>query len=202
MASSGFTVAVSVSLSPSVSTSSDLLRVIEVTAITFASTVTLQVADCSPAFAVMTADPAFRAVTLPFSTVATVASEVLHVTDLFVASSGFTVAVSVSLSPSVNTSSGLLRVIEVTAITFAFTVTLHVAVLSPAFAVMTADPAFSAVTLPFSTVATVASDVLQVTVLSVASSGFTVAVSISLPPSVKIRSVLFKETDVTATVLG
>ena len=81
----------------------------------------------------------------------------------------------------------------------AFTVTSHVARFSPAFAVMTAAPSLTAVTLPsLSTVATVSSELLQVTVLSVASSGLTVATSVSLSPSESINSFLFSEIEVTA----
>ena len=45
-----------------------------------------------------------------------------------------------------------------------------------------------------------ASNVDQVTVLSVASSGLTVATSVSVSPTFKVNSVLFKVTSVTATV--
>ena len=48
----------------------------------------------------ITAVPALRAVTLPFSTFATVASLDFHVTALFVAFEGATVAVSVIFSVS------------------------------------------------------------------------------------------------------
>ena len=58
------------------------------------------------------------------------------------------------------------------------TVTLQVAVLSPAFAVIVASPSATAVTLPVaSTVATAGLSLVQVTVLSVALSGATVAFS-------------------------
>ena len=63
------------------------------------------------------------------------------------------------------------------------TVIAQVAVLSPALAVMVAVPTFFAVTTPLDTVATVASVVLQVMVLSVASLGLTVAVSVTLSPA-------------------
>ena len=126
------------------------------------------------------------------------ASEVLQVTVLSVASSGFTVAVSVSDSPSFRFSSVLFRVTSVTAMTFLLTVTLQVADLSPDLAVIVAEPSFAAVTLPLaSAVAILASEVLQVTVLSVASSGFTVAVSVSDSPSFNDISVLFSVTDST-----
>ena len=54
----------------------------------------------------------------------------------------------------------------------------QVADFPPAAAVMVAEPAATAVTFPSSTVATFASEVDQVTVLSVASEGATVACSI------------------------
>ena len=105
---------------------------------TFAATVTVQLAVLSPAFAVMTAVPALRAFTLPSATEATVASEVVQVTVLSVALSGRTVAMSVASSPSTRLSVVLSRVMEVTGSNVAVTVTEHVAVLSPAFAVIVA----------------------------------------------------------------
>ena len=150
----------------------------EVTGTVAFVTVTAQVAIFSPAFAVMVAVPAVTAVTLPSFTVATAAFEELQVTVLSVASSGFTVAVSVYSPPSVSSNFVLSKVMEVTATVAFLTVTAQIAVFSPAFAVMVAVPAFTAVTLPSFTVATAAFEELQVTVLSVASSGFTVAVSV------------------------
>ena len=120
VASSGFTVAVSVSESPSVNANSVLFSVTEVTTTTSLLTVTEQVADLSPAWAVIVTLPSFTAVTLPFaSTVATVASDEDQVTVLSVASSGFTVAVRVSESPSVNVSSVLFSEIDMTTISLA-----------------------------------------------------------------------------------
>ena len=60
-----------------------------------ASTLIVQVAVLSPAFAVMVALPTLIAFTIPFSTVATDGMDELHVTALSVASDGLTVAVSV-----------------------------------------------------------------------------------------------------------
>ena len=69
---------------------------------TLAFTVTAQVADMSPAFAVISATPALTAVTLPVSsTVATDGSLLLHVTGS-VEFAGSTFAVSVAVSPSVS----------------------------------------------------------------------------------------------------
>ena len=48
---------------------------------------------------------------------------------------------------------------------------------------MVAVPTFFAVTTPLFTVATVASEVIQVTVLSVASLGLIVAVSVTVSPA-------------------
>ena len=61
---------------------------------------------------------------------------------------------------------------------FLDTETVQVALFSPALAVMVADPSATAFTLPeLSTVATLVLSLLQVTVLSVASLGETMAVS-------------------------
>ena len=201
---SGFTVAIRVAVSPSVSSSEDLSRVTDSTATTFFLTVTVQVAVLSPALAVIVAVPSATAVTLPFaSTVATDVLLELQVTVLFVALSGFTVAASVTDSPSVSSSEDLSSVTDSTAMTFFLTVTEQVAVLSPALAVMVAVPSATAVTLPFaSTVATAVLSELQVTVLFVALSGFTVAASVADSPSVRVSEVLSKLTDETATTCG
>ena len=72
--------------------------------------------------------------------------------------------------------------------TLAFdTVTVQVAVLFPAFAVIVAVPAATAVTLPPLTVAIFVLLLLHVTVLSVALLGLTVAVSVVLSPVFKER---------------
>ncbi len=75
------------------------------------------------------------------------------------------------------------------------TVTLHSAVFAPAFAVTVAVPSLTALTFPFKTVATASFELVQLTVLSVAFSGFTVAVSVPSPPSSSVISVLFKVTE-------
>ena len=84
------------------------------------------------------------------------------------------------------------------------TVTVQVAVkvpfvLSFAAAVMVVVPALTAVTTPFVTVATAVFLLLQVTVLFAALAGVTVAVRVSLPPTVRLVDVLFNDTPVTAT---
>ena len=69
-----------------------------------------------------------------------------------------------------------LRVMEVTAITFFFTVTEQVADLPPQEAVIVAVPSLLAVMVPLFTDATLELDEVHVTVLSVALLGLTVAV--------------------------
>ena len=83
------------------------------------------------------------------------------------------------------------------------TVTVQVAVLPPSavVTVMVAEPALTAVTFPLaSTVATAVLLDAQVTALSVAPLGATVAVSRSEPPTVRVVLVLFSVTPVTAMV--
>ena len=60
--------------------------------------------------------PTFFAVTTPFETVAIASSEDVHVTVLSVASSGFTVAVSVTVSPALRDAVVLSSVTEVTSV--------------------------------------------------------------------------------------
>ena len=67
--------------------------------------------------------PDFTALTVPLLTVATEVLELVHDTFLFVALDGETVAVSVSLSPSVRVSVLLFSFTDVTPMTLAFTVT-------------------------------------------------------------------------------
>ena len=122
----------SVTVSPAFSEAEVLLSVTLVTGV--ACTVIAHEADLSPALAVMVAVPTFFAVTTPLVTVATEASDVVHVTVLSVASSGLTVAVSVTVSPAFSEAEVLLSVTLVTGV--ACTVIAHEADLSPAFAVM------------------------------------------------------------------
>ena len=77
------------------------------------------------------------------------------------------------------------------------TVTSQAALTSPAFAVIVAVPAATAVTTPSSTFAIVSSEDLHVTVPSVALSGATVAVSFSVTPTSRVKSVLSSVTLVT-----
>ena len=147
------------------------------------------------------ASPAAFAVTLPLlSTVATVSLLLLHVTVLFVASSGFTVAVRVASFPAISSrvvwfSSTLCTG---TVAGCPLTVTLQLALLPSAVAVMVAVPAALAVTLPLLSTSTISGlSLFQVTVLLVASLGFTVAVSFSVSFTSSVRSVLSSITLVT-----
>ena len=181
--------------SPSTSSRVVLSRVTVVTGINFFSTTTAQEADFSPEVAVMMADPGATATTFPSATVATAALEVLQVTVLSVASSGFTVAERVASSPSTSFRAVLSRVTEVTGINFLATVTVQVSAFSPALAMMEARPSLTAVTLPASsTVAISALSVLQITAGSVASSGRTVAESWASSPSTSSRDFLLSVT--------
>ena len=113
--------------------------------------------------------------------------------------SGFTVAIRVSLPPTVRESSVLFRVTLSTDTTAGATVTSQLAVLLPScvVTVMVAVPAATAVTVPLSTVTILLSLLLQVTFLLLALSGFTVAVRVSLSPTVRESSALFRVTPVT-----
>ena len=74
---------------------------------------------------------------------------------------------------------------------------------SAVVAVMVALPAPTAFTLPFwFTVATFSLLLLHFTALLVASSGFTVAARVSLPPTSRVRLVLSSVTDVTGVSAG
>ena len=108
---SGSTVAVSLYVLPSTIPTVLSLRRTSVTGICFFSTFTVQPALFPFVLvAVITAVPALLAVTVPLtSTIATASLLLLHVMLLFSAFSGVTVAANVSLSPSVNVISDLLR---------------------------------------------------------------------------------------------
>ena len=119
-----------------------------------AVTVTTQVAVLLPSavVTVMVAVPAARAVTTPeLLTVATVVLLELQVTFLFVAVLGLTVAVKLSVPPTVNAALFLFSVTPVTGTVAAVTVTTQVAVLLPStvVTVMVAVPAAFAVMRPF-----------------------------------------------------
>ena len=108
--------------------------------------VTVQVAFLEPAFAVIFTVPAFLAVTVPFDTVAFFLSLVPHVIVLLEAVDGDTVAFNFFFSPTFMVSFVLSSFTEETSVV---TVTLHLAVTEPAFAVMLAVPLAFPVTLPF-----------------------------------------------------
>ena len=164
-------------------------------------TFTEQVAFLLPSFVVtvIVALPTALAVTTPEED--TVATDVLfedHVTDLSVASAGETVAVNISVSPTIKVRFALFNDTPVTWI--GSTVTEQVAFLPPSVVVtvMVVVPTALAVIRPEEE--TVATDVLpedQVTDLSAALAGETVAVSVSVSPIVKVRLVLFSVTPVT-----
>ena len=129
----------------------------------------------------MVAVPPDTAVTVPFSTVATAVLVELHVAFLFVASEGTTVAVKVAVVPLTKDNS----VCEsVTPVADTVTVTSHVAVWLPSsvVTVMVVLPPETAVTMPFSTVATDVLFELHVTFWFVASEGETVAVNFAVAP--------------------
>ncbi len=157
-----------------------------VTGITLALTVTVHVAVSPFAVdAVIVAFPSLTAVTDPFSsTVAISGSLDVHVTVLSEAFSGSMVAVIVFVSPSVSERVVGSRVMPVIGV--GTTVTAHVAVLPPQVAVMVASPRAMAFTFPSaSTVAISGLLEVQVTVLSVASSGSTLASSRSVSPTLR-----------------
>ena len=99
------------------------------------------------------------------STVATDSLFELQATDLSVASSGDTVAVNCSVSPTAKVVSFLFNETPVTGITLSFTVTVQVAVLPPSCVVtiITVVPFDTAVIVPLLTVATEGSLEFQVT---------------------------------------
>lgn len=106
--------AVSVDVAPTVRASELLDMLMPVTG---TRTVTVQVAFWPPdVVAVIVAVPAPTAVTLPPETVATEALLVVHVTVLFVALDGETVAVRVEEPPTLRVMADWLRVTPVVAI--------------------------------------------------------------------------------------
>ena len=188
-ASSGVTVAVSCSASPTFSVRLCCDKAIPVTG---CMTTTLQESciaslPCDTTF--IQASPDFNAVTLPSSsTEATCTSEELHFTDLLSASSGVTVAVSCSASP---TFSVRLCCDKDISITGCMTITLQescAASLSCDTTFIQTSPDFNAITLPSSSTEAISPlEELQVTDLLSASSGVTIAVSCSVSPTFSIR---------------
>ena len=160
------------------------------------STVNVQEAVCSGLpldVAVIVTVPKATKVTKPLSrpTVATDSSELVHATLLSVASSGVTAAVSVSVLPTTGflpPSPGSLIVMPLTATVCFSTVNVQEAVCSGLpldVAVIVTVPKATKVTKPLSrpTVATDSSELVHATLLSVASSGVTAAVSVSVLPT-------------------
>ena len=183
-ASAGSTVAVSFPVSPRFSVSVSLSSL---TPDTFgASTVSLQTAVKPPSavFTVIFAVPTLSVLMLPLeSTVATFLLLLVHVTDLLPASVGFTVAVSLALSPRFRVSVDLSSVTPETL--GAVTVTLQTALSPPSsvVAVIVVSPTLTALIVPFaSTVAIFLSALLHKTFLFFAVSGRTVAVNFTLLP--------------------
>jgi len=191
VAVSGNTVAINVLVPPSSSVREFWSRLTDSTGTSDEDTVTLHVAYFDESYTevqVIVAVPTATAVTVPFDTVATDESLVVHETLLSVAVDGNTVAVKVSVPPTVSAIAAVFRTTESTGTTD--TVTLHdadFAGLDFEVQVIVADPSATAVTVPSSTVATDESLVVHVTLLSVAISGNTVAVKVSVPPTVSER---------------
>ena len=146
-------------------------------------------------------EPAPMARIVPsLSTAATSVFSDWKVMFLFVASSGKIVTSRDTVSPASIVIDQLSTFTLVTGITLACTVNAHAAENDPAVAVMSAFPAETAVTLPFSsTVAIEASELLHVTFLSVAFSGATVAFNTRLSPATMVALVWSKVIPVTAT---
>ncbi len=138
--------------------------------------------------------PGFTAVILPeASTVAIEGSLEVQVTFLSTASVGVIVAVKVSLAPTVKLSVVLFSDIVVLE-SFTLTAQEEVKLLpSLVVAVIIAEPAFTAVTLPkVSTLAIEGSLEVQVSDLSGALSGTTTCDKVSVCPTVNVSDVLFK----------
>ena len=158
-----------------------------------ASTVTSQVAVRllpSVVVAVMVAVPTLWAVTTPFTTLATSLSLDVHTTSLLVVVSGKTVAVKVAVSVALSVTAVWSRVIVVACV--ATTVTSQVAVRllpSVVVAVIVAVPTLWAVTTPSATVATLSSELLHSTPLSVVVSGSTVAVKVAVSVALRVTAV-------------
>ena len=199
VASDGDTVATSVAVSPSSIDKDVWDSVMLSTAMTFFRIVTVHWALTLPAVAEISAVPSLSAVIKPVSeTLATAASELLQTTALSVALAGYTVAVSVAVSPSTSANAFSDSVIEVTSITSSATVTVQVARWLPTVAVIVVVPLAFALTKPLEeTVATVVLELAHRTVLSVAFAGITVTVRISSSPTFMLSVLLDKVTPVT-----
>ncbi len=153
--SSGNTLAVKVTLSPTLISADSALSVTLSAGV--GMTVTVQLPLTVPQVAVIVVWPRATPVTIPFSsTVAIVGSLELHVTVLSVALSGNTLAVKVTLSPTISSADSALSVTLSTGV--GITVKVQVPVAEPHWAVIVTSPTLIGVTLPeSSTVATVSS---------------------------------------------
>jgi hypothetical protein len=151
----------------------------------------------------MVALPADIAVTVPVDdTNATAVLLLFHDTFLLVALEGKTLALSVSLPPTVNDILDLLRLTPVTEMALLpVTVTEQVAVLLPSvvITVTVALPADIPITSPVDdTEATAELLLLHNTTLFAASDGETVAVKVSMPPTAIESALLLRDTSLTA----
>jgi hypothetical protein len=111
------------------------------------------------------------------------------------------VALKISKLPTVRLVDVLFNVTPVTAIEVLLTVTEQSAVFLPSsvVTVMTALPTDTPVTRPLDeTVAMVGTLLLHVTLWFVAEAGSTLANKVSVPPTVRLVDVLFRDTCVTA----
>ena len=155
-----------------------------------------------PQTAITEVTPSLTAVTTPFSTVATAGLRLCHTTSLLLASAGNTVAVSFWFSPTCKLSDCLSSVMLVTPICSPpppVTVTIQLALFMPQTANTEVTPSLTAVTTPFSTVATAGLRLCQTTSLLLASAGNTVAVSVCFPPTFKVKDDSSRVTSVTST---
>jgi hypothetical protein len=205
-ASEGATVGVRVPVEPPTLRARVVLSSVTPVAGTFTVTVQVAVAGWPSALnptvvTVMIAVPPASAVTSPVVefTIATVGVAEDHVTVLFVASDGATVAIRVSVPPLFRGSAVLF---SVTPVTGTVTVTLQIASKLPSLVltVIVALPPPTAVTRPLEfTVATPAALDDHVTVLVVALAGASVAVRVSVPPLFRAIVFVFSVTPVTRT---
>jgi hypothetical protein len=185
-----------------------LFRDMPVTGIVDALTVTAQVDVLLPSVVVtvIVAFPAAMPETTPLDdTVAMPAALLLHVTALFVALVGATVAVSVSVPPIVRLVDDLFKVTLVTETVEPpsfVTETAQVAVLLPStvVAVIAVLPVLMPIITPFDTIATSGMLLLHVTSLFAAFTGKMVALRVSYPPTMIDVVDLLRETPVTATL--
>ena len=212
VASSGLTVALRVTSSPTVIVRVDLSRVTPVTATGELEAVTLteQVAFLPPSavVAMMVALPTPLPVTVPLSsTVAMAESLVAQLTFLLVALDGSIVATRVWLSPTPIVMDDLSSFMPVTATEDPDEVTLteQVAFLLPSavVAMMVALPTPLPVTLPSSSTEAMDESLeVQLTFLLVALDGSMLATMAWVSPTPMVIEVLSREMPVTATVLA